>query len=497
MSAGFRVIRSAALLLGLQVIQRGLGIISTLILARLLTPEHFGIVALVTIALQFFELLVETGNQQYIVQKKHLSDDDLHTAWSLDVVIKSSVAVLIIASSPALARYFDTPELTLALSVAALTLPIRALKTPGMMKLAREINYRPLFRLTLWQKSLSFITVIGLALVRPDHWAIIAGNVVSAVILAVGSYRVHSFRPRWTLVHAREQWQFSQWLLMRGLVGFTRSQIDNLLVSRFFGTEKLGGYNLVREISLLPALSAIIPMSEPLLAAIAERKDQAEVLAYRVRLSLAIMITLLTPITAIIMLFPEAIVALLLGSDWAAYGPLLRPFGLFFFTFCLFALTSDAVIAQGRVKPLFWFDVISTLTIIAALLLYGNSNLNTMAWLRGWLAVLTTAALMLLLNRWCQFGLQRLAFLCLPTATALLAALAAFLALAGRSSLSAAGEPIGVIELLWMGPLVLVSYGAVFIVACLLILRHTEEFRQVQELLGSLLTRNRHPGDAR
>ena len=85
MSASLRVLKSAGLLLGIQVVQRGLGIISTLILARLLAPEHFGIIALVTIALQFFELLVETGNQQYIVQKDTLDDEDLNTAWSMQV----------------------------------------------------------------------------------------------------------------------------------------------------------------------------------------------------------------------------------------------------------------------------------------------------------------------------------------------------------------------------------------------------------------------------
>src|SRR5690554_2301403 len=367
MKTSLRVLKSAWLLLGIQVVQRGLGIISTLILARLLAPEHFGIIALVTIALQFFELLVETGNQQYIIQKDTLDEDDLNTAWSMDILIKSLIAVLVIVMAPALALWFEEPLLTAALAVAALALPIRALKTPGMMRLAREINYRPLFRLTLWQKGLSFITVITIAFIEPSHWAIIAGNLVSAVILAAGSYQVDHHRPRWTLVRFRQQWGFSQWLLLRGMVGFTRSQIDNLLVSRFFGTVQLGGYNLVREVSLIPALSVVIPMSEPLLAAIAESKGSAAALAYRVRLSLALMISVLTPITTFIMLYPELITRVLLGPQWSEYALLLRPFGLFFFTFCLFALISDTAIALGRVQALFWFDVVSTITIIAVL----------------------------------------------------------------------------------------------------------------------------------
>lgn len=415
MSASLKVLKSAGLLLSIQVVQRGLGIVSTLILARLLTPEHFGIVALVTIALQFFELLVETGNQQYIIQKETLDEEDLNTAWSMDILIKSGIALLIMASAPALAGWFNEPALTSALAVACLALPLRALKTPGMMRLAREINYRPLFRLTLWQKGLSFLTVISIALLEPSHWAIISGNLVSAVILAVGSYRVDHHRPRWTLSRFRQQWGFSQWLLMRGLVGFTRSQIDTLLISRFFGTTQLGGYNLVREVSLLPALSMIIPMSEPLMAAIAERRSHAEDLAYRVRISLALMLSVLTPVTTFIWLYPDLIVRVLLGPNWADYGPLLRPFALFFFTFCLFALISDAVIAQGKVKMLFWFDVLSTTTIAIFLILFATDSLATMAWARGWLAVATTVVLLVLLHRQTQFGLSRLIWLCIPS----------------------------------------------------------------------------------
>jgi lipopolysaccharide exporter len=480
MSASLKVIKSAGLLLTLQVVQRGLGIISTLILARLLTPEHFGIVALVTIALNFFEVLVQTGNQQYIIQKEQVDDQDLNTAWSLDVAIKSAMALLIIVCSPAIATYFETPELTLALSVGALTLPIRALKTPGMMLLARNISYRPVFKLTLWQKGLAFVTVVTIALVEPSHWAIIIGNLVSAFILAVGSYRVHSYRPSWTFIRARKQWNFSQWLLMRGVVGFTRSQIDNLFVSKLFGTSQLGGYNLVREVALIPALSAILPMSEPLLAAIAQGKHDAAILAYRIRLSLALMITALIPLTTFIMLYPELIITVLLGEKWEAYAPLLKPFGLFFFTFCLFELISDAVIAQGRVKMLFLFDVVSTVAIVFILYRWGTASLESMAWLRGWLAVATTGALLTFLSRQTDFGLLQLMYLCLPVMLA-----------SGIAAWAVAHLPVPMYsalpEFLIKGSAFVALAAGLTIMFAWLFLRHREEWQQVVSLAKSNL----------
>ena len=478
MSASLKVIKSAALLLGMQVVQRGLGIISTLILARLLTPDDFGIIALITIVLQFFELLAEIGNQQYIVQKETLHDSDLNTAWTMDILIKSFVALAVICSAPLLSVFFETPELALALAIAALALPLRALRTPGMMQAVREIDYRPLFRLTLWQKGISFIAVITIAWIYQNYWAIVLGSLLSAAVFAVGSYRVHPYRPKWSLKNAREQWNFSQWLLLRGIVGFTRSQIDNLIVSKQFSTSALGGYNLVREISLLPALSAIIPMSEPLLASIARVKDDPDSLAYRVRFSLAIMVTVLTPLTTFLMLYPDLIVLTLLGEQWQAYSHLLRPFALFFLTFCLFALISDAIIALGRVRALFTFDLIST-AIIIVLLVFATGSLANMAWFRGGLAIATTLALLILLNYWTGFSQTKLLFLILPGVVGATAG-------TGLMMVMHLGEIHGFWELAIRGCLFVITSALTAICAAVLLLRKTEEWHQIRYILKEL-----------
>lgn len=424
MSVTSRVLQSSAFLLGIQFIQRSLGIISTLILARLLAPEHFGIVALVAIGLQFFEILADAGNQHYIIQKSDVTEADLNTAWTMDILTKTAMAGLIFFIAPWLAAYFDAPELTLAIRVAALALPIRALRNPGLMLLAKQMNYRPVFVLNVWQKVLSFLVVVALALIHPSHWAIIVGNLVAVLILAVGSYRVHAHRPRLTLQHVSVQWGFSKWLILRGVVGFTRSQVDNLIVSRVFGPTQLGGYHLIRELSTLPALSIIIPGSEPLQAAMADSKDRAQDLAYRTRLSLVLMTSILAPITAFMLAYPDLIVRVLLGANWADYGGLLRPFALFFFTFCLFALVSNACIAIGKVKMLFVFDLVSTVLIVAWLLMLKEPTLETMAWARGWLAVATTAALLYLLNRHTHFQLVRYTWLSMISVLASLVGLA-------------------------------------------------------------------------
>ena len=424
MSVSQRVLKGSGLLLAIQLVQRSLGLLSTLILARLLAPEHFGIIALVAIALHFFEVLADAGNKNYIIQKADVTDDDLNTAWTLDILIKSIMAAAIFASAPALASYFEAPDLTAALRVACLALPLRALKSPGLMLLAKHINYRPVFFLNVSQKLISFATVITIALIHPSFWAIIVGDLVAAVVMTVGSYWAHTHRPRLSLKQVMEQWNFSKWIILRGLVGFTRSHIDNLFVSKLFGPTQLGGYHLVRELSTFPAISVIIPGSEPLQAAIADGKSDPAVLAYRIRLSLFLMTTLLLPISGFMAQYPELITRVLLGPDWTEYGHLLAAFSLFFFTFCLFALVVDAFLAIGQVRTLFLFDAVSTVIIVGALWALTEPSLTMMAWARGGLAILTTIALMVILNLRVHFGLTQYLILCLPCTVATAAGLA-------------------------------------------------------------------------
>ncbi|AFP31114.1 lipopolysaccharide biosynthesis protein [Marinobacter sp. BSs20148] len=411
MSTSSRVFKSSAFLLAIQLFQRSLGLISTLILARLLLPEDFGIVAMVAISLQFFETLADAGNKHYIIQKTDVTDQDLNTAWTMNLTIKIVMAVLIIFAAPWVSKYFEMPELSVALCVAALAMPIRALQNPVLMLMAKQMNYQPIFVLSIWQKAISFFVVVTFAVIHPSYWAIITGELVAAVVLAIGSYTIHTYRPALTLSTMGLQWHFSKWLILRGIVGFTRSQIDNLIVSKLFGTSQLGGYHLTRELATFPALSVVIPGSEPLQAAIAERKNQPEELAYRIRLSLFMMIVLLTPLTVFMAAYSELIVNVILGAQWAEFEDLLRPFAMFFFTFCLFALVSDAFVATGQVRALFVFDLVSTVIIVGFLVNLKNIDLVTMAWARGWLAVLTTIALLFMLQYRTHFNLIRLSVL--------------------------------------------------------------------------------------
>ncbi len=375
------------------MIQRGLGLISTLVLARLLTPNDFGIVAIISITLALFEILSNTGSILYITQKQDVSDSDLNTAWSIDILLKSMLWLLLIGATPYIADFYDNATLINPFYVVSFVLILRACINPGIILYHRALEYKKLFWLTLIEKIVSFIVVMTIAFATPSFWAIIWGDLAAAITMLVGSYLFHPFRPRLSLSKFREQWKFSQWILFKGLLGFFRAQIDTILVSKFFSAEDLGRYHLVRGVAIMPSTDIILPAVQPLLAAFAKSKNDLAKLAYKVRLALLVIVITISPICFFMWNHPGPIVDTLLGSQWQNTYTLMAYFSILLFAFAMGQPLSDCFIALGRVKPLFFYDLISVVCITGLLFIFPGDSLEEFALRRGILGIVFTSLL--------------------------------------------------------------------------------------------------------
>ena len=157
--------------------------------------------------------------------------------------------------------------------MASITLIINALKNPGLLLLKRNLDYKKVFYLSLVQRVASFITVISIALTWQSYWAFVIADLVGAAVFSLGAYKIQPFRPAFSLHKVSEQWLFSKWLLGKSIVGYLRSQIDTVLVAKFFSTPQLGNYHMARDVAMLPGYNILGPAIEPLLADFKDYKN--------------------------------------------------------------------------------------------------------------------------------------------------------------------------------------------------------------------------------
>ncbi|WP_339722071.1 oligosaccharide flippase family protein [uncultured Paraglaciecola sp.] len=411
MIAAKGLLASAAFSSGAKFLSRLIGLISTLILARILTPTDFAMIAIIAIVLHLFDILSHTGSEQYIVQKSEVLADDLNTAWTLDIVLKSLMCLLLIVLAPFIADFFEQAHLRLAMQVASITLIINALKNPGLLLLKRDLDYKRVFYLSLVQKIASFITVIGIALTWQSYWAFVIADLVGAAVFTLGAYKIQPFRPAFSLLKVSEQWLFSKWLLGKSIIGYLRSQIDTVLVAKFFSATQLGNYHMARDVAMLPGYNIIGPAIEPLLADFKDHKQDPIKLGGRISKVLCIVSFIVVPITTYMAFYPALIIDVLLGSQWVIAGEILGVMSLLFFYYCFLLVIESALTAVGKVKAIFMFDTASLLLIVVTLLAYLQmyDDLTNLLWLRVSIGVVSTLVIGIALHvivplKWMQIA---------------------------------------------------------------------------------------------
>lgn len=409
-----RLFRSSALLLVTKVLQRSLGLVSTLILARLLTPEDFGLVAMVTIALYLFDILSVSGINEYITQKSTVSDDDLNCAWSINLILKSIVWIAFVISIPLIVKFYDNSKLYEPLFAISFVILINGFRNPATIMMERDLSYAKLFWLYIWQKVISFIVVIFIAVWYRTFWALIFGDLVSSVVFVLLSYSRFDYRPRFSLKKWKEQWKFSQWILFKGILGYGRAQIDNILVSRLFPTAEFGKYHMMRSLTVMPGTEILAPMLRPLLAAFSKIKDDEENFAYQIRVTLLVIFGFLFPIWSYMYFESRLIIKFLLGEQWLSGDIIFQNLSFLLLTFAHSYLAGNICIALGKVRSVFIYDLVSFIVIAGILMFINEMPLHTFALLRSGLEMILVLLFWVYASKLTKVNNFKVSYLLLP-----------------------------------------------------------------------------------
>lgn len=397
MTVTSRVVNSAMFASSAKILGKVIGLISTMVLARILVPEDFGNIAIISIALYFFDVLSHVASEQYIVQKKTVSRQQLHTAWTLNLIFKTVIAVFIWLCASPIASFFDRHYLASAIELSALVLPLEALRSPVYTLLKRQLRFEPLFWTSLLEKLFSFPVLISLAIALKSYWAFVITDIAVGVFGVLLSFFVAKKLPRFSLCDWQSQWHFSKWMVSKSIIGYTRSQIDTVVVSKAVSDSLVGNYHMAREIVMMPAHYILAPAIEPLLSAFKNDKANLPALLNNVAFCLIVTALVVTPIGLVVSIFSHQIVYLMLGPGWQVAGDLLPVLSILFVYWSVLQVVETSLVAQGRLRLLFWADVVSLLIIGLALfvVLDKSPDLTSIALVRAISGALATLILMI------------------------------------------------------------------------------------------------------
>lgn len=364
------------------ILGRGLNILFIAFLARLLTPEDFGVFALLAIVLGVSAALIESGFGLALIHKQDTTDEDHCTVFWISVVTASILAFLLISAAPSIASFFKIEVLVSLTNVIALTVWVSGFGVVQRALLIKRLAFRQLTIVNLSALTLSSSTAIILAMSGYGVFTLAWQGFVSALVTSLLLWWLNGWRPKalLTMSSARQLFSFGGYLLASRLLDVIYSKSYTLLIGKFYGPLELGFFNRAETIGQLVSGLVVHPISQVAFPAFSKMDgDRA-----RIRSGLKGAIRLSMLLNAITMLTLAAVakpfVLTLLGPQWSAAVPYLQILCLSSILMPLHVLNLQALMALGRSDLFFLLEVIKKVIGVGILVLASHWGALGVAW---------------------------------------------------------------------------------------------------------------------
>lgn len=470
-----RTARGAGWLIAWQMATRLLGLASTLILARLLIPADFGLVAMAATFTAAVNSLSNLGVADAVVRRPDTGTAWFDTAFTMQFLRGTATAAIIATGAPFATNWFGEPRLVTVLLILAGTALVGAVENIGLLEYRRTMRFDMEFKLLLLPRLLQFTTTTILAFTLSDYRALIAGTVVGSIVRTILSYRLHPYRAWFSLRYWRELLGFSTWTWAASLANLSWERGDSVILGRALSPAALGIYLFSAEIATLPVTELVGPAMRSLYSGLSLARHRGDKVSSIVPEVVLTLLTLVIPISIGISATSGHIVTGLLGPKWEAARPMISAFAWIGCISPIAWVTSSVLVAQGEVRrnfnatalasiaryvvliPVVWAGgagwapwlAVSAVAVEVTLFIWQLGKVEQLEWHRhvGAASRLTLAALVLLVVLWLSdLGWQAEpgpALLVLTEGLALgLAGMAVFWAVQGGLWLQA-GRPAG------------------------------------------------------
>jgi len=308
---------------------KGIFFVRTLILARLLAPDDFGLFAIAISAVGFLLTTTELGMVPALVQRPEAEDTHYDGAWTVGVARALGVTAVMIVAAPAIATLFAEPRAEAILRVLAVKPLIDASASIRIAELSRNLKYRRLALVSL--PAVALETVVSIALAKPlGVWALVVGTLIGGAAGVVFSYIVAPYRPRLVLDgHAiRPLIRYGRWVFLTALVAVSANSLTQVVISRQLGAFELGLYFLAAKLAFAPYEVATQVMGEVAFPLFARIQSDRILVARAFQSILVGMVTFLLPLYVLLISLAPWFVQDVLGERWRGTELLIQVLGL-------------------------------------------------------------------------------------------------------------------------------------------------------------------------
>lgn len=314
-----------------QAVQQGCALISLVVVARLIPPAEVGLFSMAMLVLTITRALTETGFEQALIQRAEL-DEEVLDAGFVAVLARGLLVGLVLAlAANVFAAFFAEPRVADILRALALGIAVEALINNRVAMFQRTLDFRRYFFFHASGQLVGLVATVASAFVLHNVWAVVAGQLASALARVIASYMLCADRPRlrFRWQPARELLKYGRWVSASSVLLFVLVNGDNVVIGKWIGAEALAYYNWAYQLASLPALVITQVLSSVMFPALAAVRGDRVRLADMFARSMRLTWLLALPTSLLIATLVEVFTRALLGEKWLPIVPLTRALALF------------------------------------------------------------------------------------------------------------------------------------------------------------------------
>lgn len=396
------LIRGAAWHMAMRLSIKGLGLLNTVIMARLLAPADYGVVAMAMLVVVLIQTFLDFGVTTALLRKGAVSQDEVDSAWTLGVIQGIAVAVLLLILAPLSAFYFHEPRVQSVLCVLAICVGLSSAGNIGTVLAQKEFDFPLAFKMGVYGKIIGVLATIISGYFLRDYRALLIGVAAGYLSGFFLSYAMHPYRPRWNTSQIGEIWAVTKWLMFSGVGGFILRKSDELIAARLGTTTDYGLYNVGADLGLLPTSEVGPSLLRAFLPVLSSIQHDLERTKLAVIKAMSAVNTLTLPLGFGFAAVAVPATSLVLGSAWTNSAPFVAAFALAGAAQNLPASLNSLLILRGHTKIQsyqVWFEFL--VFAVAALVLVPDHFLMGLVWARILGSIAATVAAIYSCRKYC------------------------------------------------------------------------------------------------
>lgn len=349
---------------------QGVALVVSIILARLLVPEVYGTIALVTVFTQILNVFVDSGFGNALIQKKDADDLDFSTVFYFNVAVCLLLYVGVFLAAPWIARFYNDLALTPVVRVLSLTLIISGVKNVQQAYVSRTMQFKRFFFATLGGTIGAAVIGIAMAYFGFGVWALVAQQIFNATVDTLILWITVKWRPKWMFSWQRLKGLFSfGWkLLASSLLDTVYSDLRQLIIGKLYTSSDLAQYNRGKQLPDLLVNNIDTSINSVLLPAMSQVQDDSARVKSMTRRAMKTSTYVIAPIMMGLAFTAEFVIRLLLTEKWMPCVPFLRIFCITYMFYPVHTANLNAIKAMGRSDLFLKLEIVKKMVGLIVLL---------------------------------------------------------------------------------------------------------------------------------